>query len=75
MCVRKNASSTSDGAKGTKIGGDINISAGIGLMILPRSIGGRGSPSLCGVVPGLIGIAMLVYVYVLAGPLDEAPKG
>ena len=53
----------------TKIGGVINIAVGIGLIIFLRSIGGPGSPFLCGIVTGLIGIAMLVYVYVMARPL------
>lgn len=28
------------------------------------------SPYLCGLIPGLIGVAMLIYVYFLAAPVE-----
>lgn len=62
-----------------KISALINIGLGIGLMIFLGAllgVGGKsiledgtGSVYLCGLIPGLIGVAMLVYVYLLAPPL------
>jgi nucleoside recognition membrane protein YjiH len=60
-----------------KIAGLINVAVGIALMIfLHALIGGggaadreAGSVYLCGLIPGFIGAAMLIYVYVLAPPL------
>jgi len=59
-----------------KIGGLINVGIGVGLMIFLRALlgggggavtnGATGSVYLCGLIPGLIGVAMLVYVYLLA---------
>ena len=55
--------------EGVKIGGLINLGVGIGLIIFLRAL--TNSPvALCGLIPGFIGIAMLVYVYVLAGPIE-----
>jgi hypothetical protein len=56
--------------EGMKAGGLINIGVGVGLMIFLRSLGGSGSPWLCGLIPGFIGVAMLVYVMLLAGPIE-----
>lgn len=66
--------------EGLKIGGLINVGVGIGLMIFLHALlgggggsvinGGTGSVYLCGLIPGLIGVAMLVYVYLLAAPLE-----
>jgi hypothetical protein len=56
--------------EGMKIGGLINIGVGAGLMIFLRSLGGNGSPWLCGLIPGFIGVALLVYVFVLAAPVE-----
>jgi len=64
--------------EGLKIGGLINIAVGIGLMIFLHALfsgggsisnGVPGSVYLCGLIPGLTGAAMLVYVYLLATPL------
>ena len=54
--------------EGMKIGGVINIGVGIGLIIFLRVLlgSGSGSPYLCGLIPGFIGIAMLAYVLFLA---------
>jgi len=52
--------------EGMKIGGLINIAVGVGLTIFLYSLGGKESPYLCGLIPGLIGVAMLVYVLKLA---------
>ena len=54
--------------EGLKIAGLINIGVGIGLFIFLRALVGV-NVSLCGLIPGLIGVAMLVYVYLLASPL------
>lgn len=58
--------------EGLKIGGLINVGVGVGLVIFLRVLLGSGanSPFLCGLIPGFIGVAMLVYVYVLAGPIE-----
>jgi hypothetical protein len=54
------------------VGGIINVAVGLGLMIFMRAMmgGGAGSPFLCGLVPGLIGVAMLIYAYFLAAPVE-----
>jgi hypothetical protein len=57
--------------EGLKIAGLINIAAGIGVSLLLYSLaGGHGSPFLVGAIPALIGMAMLIYVYALAGPIE-----
>ena len=51
---------------GFKVGGVVNIAVGIGLMIL---LGGLVHPApvyLCGTIPLLIGVALLVYGYWMA---------
>jgi hypothetical protein len=54
--------------EGLKIGGVINIGVGIGLVIFLRMLVGM-NIALCGLIPGFIGVGMLVYVYVLAEPM------
>jgi len=49
--------------EGMKIGGIINIAVGVGLGIFLFSLGGAESPYLVGMIPGLIGVALLVYVW------------
>jgi Domain of unknown function (DUF6249) len=58
--------------EGLKVGGLINIAVGVGLIIFLRALigGGQDSPYLCGLIPGFIGVAMLIYVYFLAGPIE-----
>lgn len=55
-----------------KMGGVINIGVGAGLTIFLRFLigGGQGSPWLVGLIPGLIGVGMLVYVFFLAAPAE-----
>jgi hypothetical protein len=70
--------------EGLKIGGVINVGLGIGLMIFLHALlgggggsvtnGATGSVYLCGLIPGLIGVAMLVYVYFMAAPVEQGPK-
>ena len=59
--------------EGLKIGGVINVALGIGAMIFLHALLG-GSVYLSGLIPGLIGVAMLVYVYALAAPAEQGPK-
>jgi hypothetical protein len=58
--------------EGIKIGGIINLGVGIGLVIFLRVLlgTGQGSPFLCGLIPGFIGIGMLIYAFFLAAPVD-----
>jgi hypothetical protein len=58
--------------EGLKTAGVINLFIGIGLTIFLRSLigSGAGSPWLCGLMPMMVGAAMLVYVYVLARPVE-----
>ena len=55
-----------------KIAGLINVGVGIALVIFLRSLLGSAaaSPYLCGLIPGFIGVAMLVYVYAMARPVE-----
>ena len=56
--------------EGLKIGGLINVATGLGLLIFLRALlQGSGPVYLCGLIPGFIGLAMLVYVYFLAEPV------
>ena len=56
--------------EGLKMAGLINVATGLGLTIfLHGLLRGSGSVYLCGLIPGFIGLAMLVYVYFLAEPL------
>lgn len=58
--------------EGLKIAGLINLGVGVALVIFLRALigGGQDSPYLCGLIPGLIGVAMLVYVFFLARPIE-----
>jgi hypothetical protein len=58
--------------EGLKIGGLINLGIGVALVIFLRVLlgSGSGSPFLCGLIPGMIGVAMLVYVFTMARPVD-----
>lgn len=53
--------------EGLKIGGLMNLAVGLGLGILLFGlVGGDTKVYLVGAIPGLIGVAMLTYVFVLA---------
>ena len=58
--------------EGLKIGGLINLGVGVALTIFLRALlgSGQGSPYLCGLIPGFIGLAMLTYVTFLARPVE-----
>jgi len=61
--------------EGLKIAGLINLGVGIALIIFLRALlgdghaGGPGPVYLCGLIPGFIGAAMIVYVYLMAPPI------
>jgi hypothetical protein len=55
--------------EGLKIGGIINLGVGIGLVIFLSALVGR-NVALCGLIPGFIGLAMLIYVFFLAAPVE-----
>ncbi len=55
--------------EGVKLGGLINIGVGIGLIIFLWMLVGP-KVALCGLIPGLVGVAMLVYVFYLAAPVE-----
>ena len=58
--------------EGLKIGGLITLGVGIGLTIFLHSlVGGSESPYLVGLIPALVGLAMLVYVYLMAAPIVD----
>lgn len=55
--------------EGVKIGGVVNVGVGIGLVIFLWMLIGP-KVALCGLIPGLIGVALLVYAYKLAAPVE-----
>jgi len=54
--------------EGIKIGGLINLGVGLALVIFLCSL--ARPVYLCGLIPGFIGVAMLIYVYFMAGPIE-----
>ena len=56
--------------EGMKIGGLVNIGVGIGLLIFLHGLLPGTAIYLCGMIPGLIGVGFLLYVYVLAAPVE-----
>lgn len=55
--------------EGLKISGLINVGVGIALLIFLHGLLPGTAIYLCGLIPGLIGVGFLVYVYFLAAPL------
>lgn len=55
--------------EGVKIGGVVNVGVGIGLLIFLGALTGF-KVALCGLIPGLIGVALLVYAYYMAAPVE-----
>jgi hypothetical protein len=55
--------------EGMKIGGIVNIGVGIALLIFLRALVGE-QIYLCGLIPGFVGVGLLVYVFFLAGPVE-----
>ena len=60
--------------EGLKIGGVITMAVGVALIFFFRFASGDPHAWAIGMIPGLIGVAMLVYVYLLAAPVDP-PQG
>jgi len=58
--------------EGVKIGGVVCIGAGVGLTALLLTLEGfgHGSPYMVGLIPALVGVALLIYVYKLAAPVE-----
>jgi len=52
--------------EGLKLGGLITSAAGIGVILLLRAVAAAEPIWVAGAIPLLIGVAMLLYVYVLA---------
>lgn len=59
--------------EGMKVGGLICVAVGIALTIMLRS---QHDPSfLVGLIPGGVGLALLIYALFLAAPIDRQPNG
>jgi len=56
--------------EGMKIAGLVNIGVGIGVLIFLHALLGGTAIYLCGLIPGLIGVGFLVYVFLLAAPVE-----
>lgn len=57
--------------EGLKIPGIINVAFGVALVIFLRVLlHGYNGPALAGLIPGLIGLAMLGYVFFMAKPAE-----
>jgi DNA integrity scanning protein DisA with diadenylate cyclase activity len=58
--------------EGMKIGGLVCIGVGVASVIFMRAMMGSepDAPYLVGLVPAFVGVALLVYVYALAAPLE-----
>ncbi len=56
--------------EGLKITGLVNIGAGVGVMVFLYSLLHGTAIYLCGLIPALIGLGFLVYVYALAAPIE-----
>jgi hypothetical protein len=56
--------------EGMKIGGLVCVAVGIALVIFLRVLIRDESVYLCGLIPGFVGVALLVYVFFMAGPVE-----
>lgn len=56
--------------EGLKIGGLINVGVGLGLIVFLHALIPGTGVFFCGLIPLFIGVAMIVYVYVLASPVE-----
>lgn len=54
--------------EGLKIGGVVNVGVGIALVVFLRVFMGGNPVYLCGMIPGMVGVALLAYVFLLAEP-------
>ena len=58
------------GREALKITGLINLSVGVGVMIFLHELLAGTAIYLCGLIPALIGLGFLVYVFFLASPVE-----
>lgn len=56
--------------EGMKISGLVNLGAGLGVMIFLHELLKGTAIYLCGMIPALIGVGFLVYVFLLASPVE-----
>ena len=58
--------------EGMKIGGLICVAVGVAMVIFLKAMTATdpGAPYLVGLIPGLIGVALLSYVFFMAGPVE-----
>jgi len=56
--------------EGLKLGGLVNLAIGPGLSIMLYSLAGRTGPYMVGAIPTLIGVALLLYVFLMAAPVE-----
>jgi hypothetical protein len=56
--------------EGMKIGGVVNLGVGLALVIFLHALIGNEPVYLCGLIPGFIGVALLVYALFLAPPVE-----
>ena len=56
--------------EGMKIGGLVNIGVGVALLIFLHALVTDAPVYLCGLIPGLIGVALLTYALVLAPKVE-----
>ena len=56
--------------EGVKIGGLINVAVGVALIVFLHMLIPNEAVYLCGLIPGFIGLAMLIYVFLLASKLE-----
>lgn len=58
--------------EGMKIGGVITLGVGVAMVIFLSFMtgSGRGTPFFVGLIPAFVGLAMLVYVYFMAAPIE-----
>ena len=56
--------------EGLKLGGLVNVAVGIGLAIMLYGLIGKNGPYMVGAIPGLVGVALLVYAFFMAEPVQ-----
>jgi len=56
--------------EGMKISGLVNLGAGIGVMVFLHELLKGTAIYLCGMIPALVGVGFLVYVFLLAAPIE-----
>jgi hypothetical protein len=56
--------------EGMKIGGLVNIGVGLALIVFLHMLIPNEAVFLCGLIPAFIGVALLLYVFLLAKPVE-----